>query len=244
MQLDFQNFKSATGFAGTGLPGSQPTEQQLRDWVANPGSNKDIIRDPGDIFTILQVNNTSTINAETVEVEAYDIAANYRLSTNDYGNFRFGLQATFIDHFYYQGDASSPIVDGAGRYNDVTGAAPELPEWKANLTIGWSMGRHSINTITRYIDEMPYDGPQYPFLDSLGGFVRPQNMTTVDVWTQVDASYTYRGIELFGGEAAFTVGSRNLFDKDPQPSPEFAGVIGGLQDPMGRNIYARFIYDF
>ena len=106
------------------------------------------------------------------------------------------------------------------------------------------MGNHNINTITRYIDSMPYDGPQYTFLDVLGGFVRPQNMDTVDTWVQVDASYTYRGIEMFGGEGAFTIGSRNLFDKDPQPSPEFAGVIGGLQDPMGRNIYARFIYDF
>ena len=244
MQLDFLNFQRATGFAGDGLPGNQPSEQQLRDWVASPASNKDIIRDPGDIFTILQVNNTSTINAESVEVEAIDIAANYRLSTNDWGNFRFGLQATFIDHFFYQGDASAPVVDGAGLYNDVTGAAPELPEWKANLNIGWSMGNHNINTITRYIDSMPYDGPQYTFLDGIGGFVRPQNMDTVDTWVQVDASYTYRGIEMFGGEGAFTIGSRNLFDKDPQPSPEFAGVIGGLQDPMGRNIYARFIYDF
>ena len=165
MQLDFLNFQRATGFAGDGLPGNQPSEQQLRDWVASPASNKDIIRDPGDIFTILQVNNTSTINAESVEVEAIDIAANYRLSTNDWGNFRFGLQATFIDHFFYQGDASAPVVDGAGRYNDVTGAAPELPEWKANLNIGWSMGNHNINTITRYIDSMPYDGPQYTFLD-------------------------------------------------------------------------------
>lgn len=245
MQLDFSNFKTATGFAGSGVgAANQPSEQQLRDWVASPLSNKDIIRDPGDIFTILQVNNTSTINAESVEVEAIDIAANYSLSTNDYGNFRVGLQATFIDHFYYQGDASAPIVDGAGLYNDTTSAAPELPEWKANLSIGWSMGNHSVNTITRYIDSMPYDGPQFTHLDFFGGFVRPQNMDTVNSWTQVDASYTYRGIEMFGGEGAFTVGSRNLFDKDPQPSPEFAGVIGGLQDPMGRNIYARFVYDF
>lgn len=245
MQLDFANFQRITGFAGNGVgAANQPSEQQLRDWVANPASNKDIIRDPGDIFTILQVNNTSTINAESVEVEAYDIAANYSLSTNDWGNFRVGLQATFVDHFFYQGDASAPIVDGAGLYNDTTSAAPELPEWKANLTIGWTMGNHSVNTITRYIDEMPYDGPQFTHLDFFGGFTRPQGMDLVRAWTQMDASYTYRGIELFGGEGAFTVGSRNLFDRQAQGSPEFAGVIGGLQDPMGRSIYARFIYDF
>jgi len=41
----------------------------------------------------------------------------------------------------------------------------------------------------------------------------------------------------------FTVGSRNLFDREAQRSPEFAGVIGGLQDPMGRNFYARVQFD-
>ena len=245
MQLDFANFQRVTGFTGSGVGAeNQPTEQQLRDWLANPASNKDIIRDPNDIYSILQVNNTSTTNAETVLVEAYDISANYRLSTNDWGNFRLGLQATFIDHFYYQGDPTAPVVDGAGRYNDVTAAAPELPEWKANLTIGWTMGNHSVNTITRYIDEMPYDGPQFTHLDFFGGFTRPQNMDLVRAWTQMDASYTYRGIELFGGEGAVTIGSRNVFDRQAQGSPEFAGVIGGLQDPMGRSIYARFIYDF
>lgn len=245
MQLDFANFQAATGFTGDGVtPENQPSEQQLRDWVASPLSSRDIIRDPNDIFSILQVNNTSTINAETVDVEAYDIAANYSLSTDDWGNFRFGLQATFIDQFLYQGDAASPIIDGAGLYNDNTSAAPELPEWKANLNIGWSMGNHNVNTITRYIDQMPYDGPQFTFLDFFGGFQRPQNLDTVKAWTQMDVSYSYRNIELFGGTGAVTVGSRNLFDRSPQSSPEFAGVLGGLQDPMGRNFYARFIYDF
>jgi iron complex outermembrane receptor protein len=246
MQLDFQNFKTATGFSGSGLAGDQPSKAQLEAWVANPASNKDFIRDPGDIYTILQVNNTSTINAETVEVEAYDIAANYRLSTNDWGNFRFGLQATFVDHFYYQGDASSPVFDGAGEYNANTSAVPEQPAWKANLNIGWTMGNHSVNTITRYIDDLPYDGPAFTHLDYFGGFQRPQDIfeTGVKAWTQMDASYTYRGLELLGGEGAVTVGSRNLFDRKPQGSPEFAGLIGGLQAAMGRSIYARFIYDF
>jgi hypothetical protein len=43
---------------------------------------------------------------------------------------------------------------------------------------------------------------------------------------------------------AFTLGSRNVFDREAQRSPEFAGVIGGLQDPRGRIIYGRLVYDF
>jgi hypothetical protein len=245
MQYDFANFKAASGFAGSGVgAANQPSEQQLRDWIANPASNKDIIRDPGDIYTILQVNNTSTTNAESVKVEAYDIQANYRYATSNWGEFRFNLQATMVDHFYYKGDPTQPIRDGAGLYNDVTSAAPELPEWKANLRVGWSMGQHSVSSTVHYIDSMPYDGPLYTHMDFFGGTSRPAGITEVRTWTDMDISYTYRGMELFGGDAAFTLGSRNVFDRQAQRSPEFAGVIGGLQDPMGRSLYARFVYDF
>ncbi len=245
MEFDFANFKQATGFAGSGLPGDQPSQAQLEAWVANPLSNKDIIRDPGDIFTILQVDNTSTTNAESVEVESYDIQGNYRFSFRDWGDFRVNLQATFIDHFYYQTRPGDPITDGAGNYNDRTSAATTLPEWKANLRVGWVMGNHSVSSTVHYIDDVAnYDGPQFTFMDDFGGTRRPQNMTGVDAWTDMDLSYTYRGLDLFGGEGAFTVGSRNIFDREAQRSPEFAGVVGSLQDPMGRSLYARFVYDF
>ncbi|GJM14515.1 MAG: TonB-dependent receptor [Pseudohongiella sp.] len=245
MEADFFNFRQATGFSGTGQPGSQPTEDQLRAWVANPLSNKDIIRDPGDIFTILQVNNTSTTNAESVEVEAFDFQGNYRFSVGDWGDFRLNLQATYIDHFFYQTRAADPVRDGAGNYNDNTSAATTLPHLKANVRLGWVMGNHAVTSTVRYISEVEnYDGPQFTFIDFFGGTNRPQNMTEVRAWTDMDLSYTYRGVEAFGGEANFTLGARNLFDRQAQRSPEFAGVVGSLQDPMGRTIYARMVYDF
>lgn len=244
MQLDFANFQSATGFSGSGVgAGNQPSLAQLQAWVADPRSNKDIHRDPNDIYTILQVDNTSTANAESVSVEAYDVNATYRFSLRDWGDFRVNLQATYIDHFYYQNDPTSPIIDGAGLYNDVTSAAPELPEIKANLRMGWTLGNHSISSTVHYMDSMPYDGPLFTHIDFFGGTNRPAGITEVHAWTDMDISYTYRGLDLMGGEAAFSIGSRNVFDRQAQRSPEFAGVMGGLQDPMGRVIYARFVYD-
>jgi len=244
MTLDFQNFKTATGFGGNGVSAAnQPTLAQLQAWVADPRSNKDIIRDPQDLYTILQVDNTSTTNAQSVSVEAYDINSTYRFSVRDWGDFRVNLQATYIDHFYYQNDPSQPIKDGAGLYNDGTSAAPELPTVKANLRLGWTRGNHSISSTVHYIDDMPYDGPLFTHIDFFGGTNRPAGITTVKAWTDMDLSYTYRGMEFLGGEAAFSIGSRNLFDRQAQRSPEFAGVMGGLQDPMGRVIYARFVYD-
>lgn len=244
MELDFANFKEVTGFTGSGEAGEKPTEQQLRNWIAHPASDKDIMRDPDDIFTILQVNNISTTNAENVDVTAYDIQASYNFMVGDIGSFSVGLQATYIDEFLFQEDPLQPVQDGAGKYNHNTSAAPELPQWKANLRVGWNRGNHSVMTISRYVDSMPYDGPQYTHMDFFGGTVRPQNMTKVHSWTQMDASYTYRGFDLFGGQLGLTLGSRNLFDRDPQPSPRFGGSLAGLQDPLGRVIYGRAVYDF
>ena len=244
MNFDFLNFQRATGFTGSGQIGDQPTLQQLRDWIADPRSNKDIIRDLDDLATILQVNNLGSTNAETVKVTAYDISASYRFSLDNIGSFRIGLQATFIDEFLFQEDPTQPIKDGAGKYNDGVSAAPELPEWKANLRMSWTNGSHAITSTVHYIDDMPYDGPLFTHMDFFASTNRPAGITTVKAWTDMDIAYSYRGIQLYGGEAAFTLGSRNVFDRQAQRSPEFAGVIGGLQDPLGRVLYARFVYDF
>ena len=248
MTFDFLNFQAATGFSGNGLsPETKPSLDQLQAWINNPASNKDIIRDPNDLGTILQINGLGAGNAETVNVTAYDLQANYTFGINDWGDFRIGLQATYIDEFLYQSKPDDPISDGAGNYNDSTGAAPNLPQLKANLQIGWTMGNHSVNTITRYVGEMDnYDGPLFTHLDFFGGFNRPAGIveTGIKAWTQLDANYTYRGIEVFDGELSFTVGGRNLTDREPQRSPEFAGVLGQLQDPLNRVFYARAVYDF
>ena len=248
MNFDFLAFQQATGFSGNGIgAANQPSAEQLAAWVANPLSNKDIIRDPNDLTTILQVNGLGAGNAESVKVTAFDIQANYRFSLDNWGDFRIGLQGTYIDEYLYQSKPDDPVRDGAGGYNDSTGAVPELPQLKANLQLGWTMGNHSINTITRYVDDMsPYDGPLFTHLDFFGGFYRPDGIATTGIkaWTQLDANYTYRGVELFDGELSFTVGGRNLTDREPQRSPEFAGVLGALQDPMNRVFYARAVYDF
>ena len=244
-EIDFQSYKDWSGFSGSGVgAANQPAAGQLQSWLASGLSDPRIKRDPSDIFSILQVN-TGSSNASSVEVTAFDLSANYRFSFDRLGNFRLGLSATYIDSFLYQEDSTKPVVEAAGKYNDTTGAAPELPQLKANLQIGWNKGDHSVNAIARYIDSMPYDGPLFTHLDYFANYNRPGNMaeTGVLAWTQMDIGYTYRGLEVLGNNVNFTVGSRNLFDREAQRSPEFAGVIGGLQDPMGRNFYARVQFD-
>jgi len=244
-EIDFQNYKEWSGFSGNGIgAANQPAAGQLEAWLASGLADPRIIRAPSNIFEILQVS-TGDSNASIVDVTSYDFQANYRIGFDRIGDFRFNLQATYVDSFLYQEDSTKPIVEAAGKYNDTTGVAPEMPQLKANLQINWSKGSHSVNAIVRYVDDMPYDGPLFTFLDFFAEYNRPGNITETGVlaWTDMDIGYTYRGLEFMGSDVNFTVGSRNVFDREAQRSPEFAGVLGGLQDPMGRNIYARIQFD-
>ncbi len=259
VQIDFQNrivgknaqdllneeyeiFRQATGYSGD----DKPSLDQLQAWVNDPRSNPEIIRSRGDVSTILQICCRGSINAEFVKVTAMDFDANYTFGFENIGDFRVGLQATYVQEFLVQSDPETAPRDVAGKYNWGTGAAPELPHWKANLRASWTNGNHAVVSTVHYIDDLPYDGPAYSHMDFFSGFYRPGNIydTGIYAWTDMDLAYTYRGLEFLDGEMAMTLGSRNVFDREPQRSPEFMGVVGGLQDVMGRILYARVVYDF
>ena len=178
---------------------------------------------------------------------AYDIQGNYRFSLNDWGDFRINLQATYMDEFLYNDDLDSPVLDAVGKTNLQTGTAPAVPELKANLRLGWVYDNHAVTGTVRYVDEVEWDGTNFVPIINFFANTNP-NPTIVGgkvrAWTDFDLAYTYRGINLFGGEMGFSVGSRNLFDRQAQRTPDFAGVMGELQDPMGRTLYARMVYDF
>ena len=247
IEADFNAFKAWSGFAGSGVCSrtggcSQPSVAQVQAWLASGLANPDIIRDPGNLI-LDRVDYVRTKNAEFVEVTAWDIQANYRLSLGDWGNLRANLQATHIDGFLVQDDVGLPTRDGVGITNRNTGAVPATPEWKANLRLGWTLGNHAVTGTVHYLSAMDYDGRTSGFIDNFANTFRVPT-TEIHAWTDFDLAYSYRGLDLFGGEMAFTLGSRNLFDREVQRIPDAIGVLAETQDPMGRSIYARLVYDF
>lgn len=247
MNADFAAFQAWSGFTGSGVgAANRPSTAQLQAWLASGLSNPDIIRDRNDLGTILQVNSPGSVNAQSVKVTAWDVQANYSYSLNNWGDLRFNLQATNMNEFVFADSTTATPRDGVGSTNLQTGTAPAIPEWKANLRIGWVMGQHAITGTARYVGAVDYDGTRYPIIDSFANTNRvpTAELTEIRAWTDFDLSYTYRGLELFDGEMGFTLGARNLFDREAQWTDDFAGVMGELQDPMGRSIYARMVYDF
>ena len=245
VDVDFINFKAWSGFTGSGEGSEKPTEDQVRSWISSGLADPRIQRDPNDVASIRRVDSGSS-NAETVKVTAWDIQGNYSFSFDNIGQFRLNLQATYIDEFLFQANATEPVRDGAGKQNYGTGTAPALPKLKANLRLGWVNGDHSVVSTVHYVDDLTYDGPVFTFMNTWANTYHPDGIrdTGIYAWTDMDIAYTYRGLEMFDGEMALSVGSRNVFDREAQRSPLFAGAIGELQDPLGRMLYARVVYDF
>ena len=247
VRADFAKFQGATGFVATDA-NPFPSVAQLTDWVNNPLSDKRIQRDPLDIETTTRINRSET-NASTMLVKAWDIQANYSFDLDafglgSWGNFRTGLNATYVDTYTWQESILTPVREAKGNQNNSFGAVPVIPEWRANANIGWSLGHHGFNATVRYVDEVIFDANEFSFQR----FLRPENLWTstdiVRAWTQTDMFYTYSDLELLGGSAAISLGARNVFDREAQKTGMIAGAISQIQNPFGRIFYARVNYEF
>lgn len=246
VRTDFANFRAATGFNPTDA-NPYPTDAQLTAWVANPLSDPRIVRSPSDISTPVRINQSDS-NASTMLVRAIDTQLDYNFSLSDlglgnWGDVRVGLQATYVDTYAFQLQQDDPVLEAKGNQNNDYGAVPPIPEWRANLRVGWTMGQHSVVATGRYVDEMVFDANEFSFQRFFPGS-EWHHTDVINAWSQMDMFYSYRGLEAFGGDFNFTVGARNVFDRMPQKTGMIAGVIATLQDPLGRVLYARVNYNF
>ena len=153
------------------------------------------------------------------------------------------LQATYVDTYTFQLQQDDPVLEAKGGQNNDFGAVPPIPEVRANLRVGWTMGQHSIVATGRYVDELIFDANEFSFQRFFPG----SQWISTDVikeWSQMDILYSYRDLEAFGGSFNLTVGARNVFDREPQKTGMIAGVVASLQDPLGRVVYVRVNYNF
>lgn len=233
LATDYFNFRQATGYSAT----AKPPLDMVAAWVADPRSDKRIQRNPAGLDQIDRIISGST-NASKMLVKAYDLKWAYLFSMSDIGMINLAVDATYVDTYSYQLRADRPIVEAAGLQNDLTGAVPPIPRWKANASIGWSRDNHSANITGRYIHDMVFDANKFAYQANLP-FSNYRNVSELKASTIFDASYNYRGVEALGGELSFTVGARNLFDRMPQKVPMLGGMESILYDPTGRMLYGR-----
>lgn len=236
--LDFFNFERAIRDVPAG---EYPTTQELAAWIADPRSDKRIFRNAN--LDIESVRTTDT-NATSFYVSAYDAAFTYDFGFRDLGDVRLNLNATYYDEYTYQASSLTSVVNAIGSENADTSLVPPIPRWKAGLMVGWRNGNHSANIAANYLHEVNANARTQALVarwaaGGVANLLYNGPVTELESRTIVDAAYNYSGLEVLGGDLLLTIGSRNLFDYQPQLLPAGFGFSGHWGDPIGRMLYAR-----
>ena len=180
----------------------------------------------------LQGVSTNFINAATVETDGIDVSADWNIPAGDMGDF--GVQLAYSHFLSYE------IPDGNGGTRDVVGSfnhdnfVRSMPQKKWNLTADWERGNHSAAMVVYYVDSYK-TGRAVPASAQALGF-----KSGISNWRTMDLSYNYN-FNLGDTQAVFTLGGKNVFDKEAPRVYDAANFSYDPKhhDPRGRMFFAR-----
>jgi iron complex outermembrane recepter protein len=185
---------------------------------------------PGLPGRILQINQLF-INLGAEHIQGLDIEANWRSPVQPWGRVSFNLSGTY----YMRYDAQNPDGSFAGAVANTYGTVVTgvIPRWKHYVSGTWDQGPWSVtlaNTYqTSYIDQQT----------DLNGNLR--RVGSLSLW---DLQGSYTGLRNW----KFTLGVKNLFDRDPPRSNQQSTFILGFDptyyDPRARFVYGSVTYRF
>jgi hypothetical protein len=190
-----------------------------------------------------------------MEWKGFDVAANYRIAAADlpliggnYGEFNFGVDATYVTTYDYT-SFTGVTVEGAGKRNNRVAAVPPTPELKANLRLAWNLNNHQVTIFGRYLDgvDKADDGDPVcsssPFVINVffpGLGVTNPCRKTLPSYTTWDLQYSVAIDSLIGDqETVVQVGLINAFDKEAPALVTLGGLETNLYDPRGQTWYIR-----
>lgn len=185
--------------------------------------------DVSHAHTILSSNPGNGANAQGV-----DLSASYVWESSRFGQFILSTNTTYVyNPLLSDSNLESvnvlPLTDAAA-----FGAIPEL---QSSLTFTWQIGNHSATAVTSYTETM--DSFAKLSADRLN---IDQLNELVGQMATLDLRYGYNVRAGRQGNASFSVGVRNLFDRRQfSPVPD---ASGRLHEPGGRVAYGTIKYQF
>ncbi len=189
-------------------------------------------------------------NIGGVETSGVDFKVDYTTDF-DWGRVSVIWRNTFVND-YYEIDVDG--VRSADLDGTEFGSNPDraIPEWKYDLTLGWSQDAWSASTTVRYLSKIWEKCSD--FLDNtpnslanLGLCTNPNGTDNAASYNILDETYYFDfqvGYTMKLGEydTDIAIGARNLFDQDPPlcTQCDLNGYLPGLYDPQGRFWYVKF----
>lgn len=177
----------------------------------------------------IRIITSEFINTGKVETDGFDLALDYVLPSNSFGDMNLGLAISYVNSFDVQNTDGSTF-DGVGSRNFLNQFS-SVPQVRANATFGWSNGAHAANLSIRYIDS--YKNDQF-------------NDYVIDSWTAVDLRYNFEFEMITDQQTSLTIGARNLFDEDPSSlgDRQRPAYDDRVHDIRGRAAYVELKHRF
>ncbi|UTW58781.1 TonB-dependent receptor [Kordiimonas sp. SCSIO 12603] len=189
---------------------------------------------------IIEVRDPYT-NLSDRKVEGFDFGVEYRLDTDDLGQFTFKFNAAKLGTFDQEAGAlgqqlldaieagalpSSVEVTGLGDLIEQNGR----PEWRFSSSLRWRSGQWGAGLFGRYVGAFN-DTSADITVDGERVFFR------VDDWFTMNANVDYRFEDGALKGTRLRVGVNNLFDQDPPLADENFGFFGSIHSSVGRFFY-------
>jgi hypothetical protein len=193
---------------------------------ANDGSIKFVIENP--------------FNAGNLVDQGLDVGAHYRLPTTAWGNFRVGVDATYIQKYNVTEPGFTQHL--AGHFDKTFGNFARV---RALATLDWNMGPWNANWTTRYIGRitlgyaLPSLGPSgvesstNPYFPNPVGPVLHYGAVT---YHNASLGYNIEPINTF-----VSVGVDNIFDKQP-PLLYLNNVLNANTDVSTYDLLGRYYH--
>jgi len=171
-------------------------------------------------------------NLGTFETSGLDFTVNYGLDT-DIGIWDFGVTGTYLSKYEFQAFQGGPVLEMDGNFgiDPYQGdASATFPEWKTNMTVGFSQSNWGINYLGRWMSST----------DDLNATVANLvNKADSVFYHDLQGYYDWRGMTL-------TLGAINLTDETPPYVTNYddMNTIHFSYDTMGRQYYGRISKKF
>jgi iron complex outermembrane recepter protein len=171
------------------------------------------------------------INLGALRIQGLDIEGRYRAPAQSWGRLSFNLSGTYYINYDAQNpDGSYTGVIGTAFGTVVTGV---VPRWKHYASVTWERGPWSATLANTY--QTSYTDQQ----TDLNGDLR--TVGSLSLW---DLQGSYTALRNW----RFTLGVKNLFDRDPPKSNQASTFILGFDpsyyDPRARFVYGSVTYTF
>jgi hypothetical protein len=188
-----------------------------------------------DTLELVDVSHEHALLVGNGQVPGLDVSASYVWESSRFGQFVLSTNTTYVYNTRIT-DAVSDMV-AATTVPESSALLGKLPELQSSVTFTWQFGNHTATAVTSYSDAMESFGRL-----GLDRMNVDQLNELVGQITTLDLRYGYNVRAGRQGNASFSVGLRNNFDRRPVNAIDTAGARVG--DTPERVAYGTIKYQF